>query len=206
MPASSDISFISGEAGTPRKGRDYKMRLFFAIEFDDKTKEYIKDVQNIVRQNSVKGNFSHEENFHLTLKFMGEVERERLTKLKSSLDRAVEQIGSFSLKFNKLGFFTKEAKKIVWIGIKNEDKVLDKLYNTLETILYENGFPKDFRGYSPHITLCRETVFKTGFEEQLGKIKIDSKDIKVNKVSLMESTRINGKLTYMAVYVKEIQP
>lgn len=182
------------------------MRLFFAIEFDNETKEYIKEVQNIIRENSVKGNFSHEENFHLTLKFMGEIEQGNLTKLKSSLDRAVEQIDPFSFKFNKLGFFTKESKKIVWIGIKNEDKVLDRLYNTLEAILYENGFPKDFRGYSPHITLSRETVFKTGFDEQLGKIKINSKEIKVNKVSLMESTRINGKLTYRAIYIKEIQP
>lgn len=181
------------------------MRLFFAIEFDNDTKEYIEKVQNIIRENSVRGNFSHEENFHLTLKFMGEIEQGNLAKLKSSLDRTVEQIDSFSFKFNKLGFFTKEAKKIVWIGIKNEDKVLNKLYDTLETVLNKNGFPKDFRSYSPHITLSRETVFKTGFEEALSKIKIDFKEIKVIKVSLMESTRINGKLTYRAIYVKELQ-
>lgn len=181
------------------------MRLFFAIEFDVETKEYIKKVQNEIRENSVKGNFSHEENFHLTLKFIGEVGKEKFEKLKSSLDKAVEQINPFSFKFNRLGFFAKENKKVVWIGIKNDDKILDKLYNVLEAALYENGFPKESRGYSPHITLSRETVLKPEFEEQLGKIKIDSREIIVNKVSLMESTRVNGKLTYRAVYVKKIQ-
>jgi hypothetical protein len=43
-----------------------KMRVFFAIEFDDSIKEYIEKVQNTVRENSIKGNFSHEDNFHLT--------------------------------------------------------------------------------------------------------------------------------------------
>jgi 2'-5' RNA ligase len=180
------------------------MRVFFAIEFDDSIKHYIETVQNIVRENSIKGNFSHEDNFHLTLKFIGEVGEEKLTKLKYSLDSTVKQVQPFSIKFDRLGFFTKDAKKIVWIGIRNEDKGLDQLYNTLEAFLFNNGFSKDFRGYSPHITLARETVFMPGFEEKLSKIEIDPMEIRVNRVSLMESTRVNGKLKYRAIYVKEI--
>lgn len=181
------------------------MRVFFAIEFDDSIKEYIKRVQNTVRENSIRGNFSYEDNFHLTLKFIGEVGEEKLTKLKSSLDGAVKQAEPFSLKFDKLGFFTKEAKKIVWIGIRNEDKGLDQLYIALEALLFNNGFSKDIRGYSPHITLARETVIKPGFEEKLRKIEIDPMEISINKVSLMESARVNGKLSYKAIYVKNIE-
>lgn len=180
------------------------MRVFFAIEFDDSIKEYIGKVQNTVIENSIKGNLSHEDNFHLTLKFIGEVGEEKLTRLKYSLDGTVKEFEPFSLMFDRLGFFTKEAKKIVWIGIRNEDKGLEQLYNILEAVLFNNGFSKDLRGYSPHITLARETVFKVGFEEKLSKIEIDPKKIKVNRVSLMESTRVNGKLKYKAIYVKEI--
>lgn len=179
------------------------MRVFFAIEFNDDIKGYIKEIQNKVREYSTVGNFSHEENFHLTLKFIGEVGEDEIAKLKYCLDSAAGQTVPFSLKLDRLGVFTKEARKIVWIGIKNEDKGLEKLYNTLDTILYDNGFQKDVKGYKPHITLSRETVFKAGFDEQLGKIKIASKEIKVDKVSLMESTRVNGKLKYNAIYIKE---
>jgi hypothetical protein len=44
-----------------------------------------------------------------------------------------------------------------------------------------------------------------GFEEKLSKIEIDPMEIRVNRVSLMESTRVNGKLKYKAIYVKEIK-
>lgn len=67
--------------------------------------------------------------------------------------------------------------------------------------MYNEGFLKDYKGYSPHITLSSETIFKTRFEEQLGKIGIDPMEIKVNKASLMKSKRENGKLNYKAIYV-----
>ncbi len=180
------------------------MRVFFAIEFDDEIKKYIKEIQGFIRENSLRGNFSLEDNFHLTLKFIGEVDGEMLSRLKNSMDMAVQGMAPFSLNFKGLGTFTKESRKIVWIGIKNEDNGLSKLYASLEDSLYKNGFARDIKGYSPHITLSRETLFKAGFEKELGKIKVDPKEIKVSEVSLMESTRINGKLTYKEIYTKDI--
>lgn len=180
------------------------MRVFYAIEFSDSVKEYIKSVQNVIRENSIKGNFSHEENFHLTLKFIGEVDEKKLSKLKYSLDKVSGQVKPFSIRFDQLGFFNKENKKVVWIGVENEDKGLIQLYNTLETVLHAEDFAKELRGYSPHITLSRETVLKDGFEKQTAGAVIDPMEINVNRISLMESTRINGKLTYRSIYTREI--
>ena len=180
------------------------MRVFYAIEFSDSVKEYIKSVQNVIRENSIKGNFSHEENFHLTLKFIGEVDEKKLSKLKYSLDKVSGQVKPFSIRFDQMGFFNKENKKVVWIGVENEDKGLLQLYNTLETVLHAEGFAKELRGYSPHITLSRETVLKDGFEKQTAGAVIDPMEINVNRISLMESTRINGKLTYRSIYTREI--
>lgn len=193
----TEISFVYGGM--------YKMRVFFAIEFDDEIKKYIKEIQDIIRENSLRGNFSREDNFHLTLKFIGEADGEILSRLKSSLDMAIQRIDSFSLNLKGLGTFTKESRRIVWIGIKNEDRGLGKLYASLEDSLYKNGFARDIKGYSPHITLSRETLFKAGFEKELCKITVIPKEINISRVSLMESTRINGKLTYKAIYVKDIQ-
>ena len=180
------------------------MRVFYAIEFSDSVKEYIKSVQNVIRENSIKGNFSHEENFHLTLKFIGEVDEKKLSKLKYSLDKVSGQVKPFSIRFDQMGFFNKENKKVVWIGVENEDKGLLQLYNTLETVLHAEDFAKELRGYSPHITLSRETVLKDGFEKQTAGAVIDPMEINVNRISLMESTRINGKLTYRSIYTREI--
>lgn len=180
------------------------MRVFFAVEFDEETKKYIKDIQNIIRENSDKGNFSHEENFHLTVRFIGEVEQSEIDKLKTSLDEAVKHIKPFSFKFTKPGFFSRGNKKIMWIGTKNEDGMLNRLYNSLEYALSNNEYEKEDRQYNPHITLSRETILKDGFENELKRIDVKPLEVKVNSISLMESTRINGKLTYRPIYIKEI--
>lgn len=180
------------------------MRVFFAVELNDETKKYIKGVQGIIAENSEKGNFSHEENFHLTVRFIGEVEQNDIERLKKSLDEAVKVIKPFSFQFTKPGFFGRGNKKIMWIGTKNEDGMLNRLYSSLENSLSDNQYEKEDRQYSPHITLSRETILKPGFEKELKEIHVEPMKVNVNKVSLMESTRINGKLTYRPIYVKEI--
>lgn len=180
------------------------MRVFFAIEFDDETKGYIKDIQKIVKENSIKGNFSHEENFHLTLRFIGEVGEGDIGKLKGSLDMAVEKSKSFEIECTRLGFFARGNKKIVWLGIKNEDGKLMELFRNLEEALKENGYESEEEGYKPHITLSRETLLKEDFEMEFNRVKIKERKLKVSKVSLMESKRVDGRLRYIPVYVKEI--
>ena len=54
------------------------MRLFVAIEFDEKTKSKMIDVQDQLRAAVLHGNFSRPENLHLTLAFLGEVPEERV--------------------------------------------------------------------------------------------------------------------------------
>ena len=52
------------------------MRLFIAINFDEETKQSIIAVQRRLREWG-RGNFSHPENLHLTLAFLGETAPER---------------------------------------------------------------------------------------------------------------------------------
>lgn len=180
------------------------MRVFFAIEFDNETKGYIKDIQEIVKENSIKGNFSHEENFHLTLRFIGEVNEVDVEKLKNSLNIAVEKSKPFEIEFTKLGFFARGNKKIVWLGLRNEDGKLMELFRSLEEALKENGYESEEKGYRPHITLSRETLLKEDFEREFNRVKIKERKVKISKVSLMESKRVDGRLRYIPIYVKEI--
>lgn len=180
------------------------MRVFFAIEFNDETKEYIKSVQNSIRENSEKGNFSDKENFHLTLRFIGEVASDEIEKLKNALDDSISNIKSFKFNLNNLGFFTKGSSKVVWIGIDNKDGMLNSLKTSLENSLLSYGYEKEERTFSPHITLSRNTIFKNSFENKLKSIDITLKEVTVSKISLMESKRVDGKLVYVPIYVKEV--
>jgi 2'-5' RNA ligase len=61
------------------------MRTFVTLEFDKKTKEYISGIQNLIRQKSMKGRFKYIDNFHLTLKFLGEADREQIDTIYDEL-------------------------------------------------------------------------------------------------------------------------
>ena len=51
------------------------MRVFIAIDFEEEVKDYLDGIQNIIKENSRHGNFTQKENYHITLRFMGEVNK-----------------------------------------------------------------------------------------------------------------------------------
>lgn len=159
------------------------------------------DKRNQIKQNSVKGNFTKKDNFHLTLKFIGDVEMDQLEILKRAIDKVVIKGKSFSLSLKKIGRFQRGEKSIVWVGL-NKNKDLEELQNRLENILEKEGYPKEQRKFTPHITLGREVIFQCDFEELQKMIEIKGQEILVNKVSLMESKRVNGNLKYIPIYTK----
>jgi 2'-5' RNA ligase len=180
------------------------MRVFIAIELEDWLKEYIYEKQKDIKRNSIKGNFSRKENFHLTLRFIGEADEEEIERIKKAIDRTAETSKPFNMQLGKLGYFPRKNKKIVWAGISNGQKKLRNLFDILEINLEKQGFDREERGLKPHITIARQVRLKIDFDNLAEKINIESLNIPVEKISLMESTRVNGKLTYRPIYVKEI--
>ncbi|HEX2924913.1 MAG TPA: RNA 2',3'-cyclic phosphodiesterase, partial [Ruminiclostridium sp.] len=92
------------------------MRVFFAIEFDEDIKSYFSEIQEKVRKYCLSGNFTLKENFHLTLRFMGEQSEGQIEKLKEVLRDAAET-HSFELKLEKMGSFRKGNRSIIWLGL-----------------------------------------------------------------------------------------
>ncbi|WP_432402666.1 RNA 2',3'-cyclic phosphodiesterase [Wukongibacter sp. M2B1] len=178
------------------------MRTFIAIELGDELKDYILKKQQVVKNNSEKGNFSIRENFHLTLKFIGETNNLQIDALKEAIDITTKEFASFRLKLGSLGHFSKKNKKIIWIGISEGEIVLQQLFDILENNLDKQGFEREERGLNPHITIARQVVLKRDFDKISKEINMLHKEIPVKKISLMESTRVNGILTYRPIYIK----
>ncbi len=172
------------------------MRVFFAIEFNNEEKDFIHSIQQDVKRLCSGGNFTHKENFHLTLRFLGEQTSSQVKELKNILRLAAHETMGFELRLNKLGAFNKGNKKIIWAGIEKSAE-LQHLYVSLESLLEAAGYPREEREYSPHITLVREARIQENFLHD--SMRFEKLSIKVNSISLMESTRIDNKLTYLAV-------
>jgi 2'-5' RNA ligase len=167
------------------------MRLFIAINFSDKTREHLLSLRDDLRSRSSRGNFSAPENLHLTLVFIGEVSPKKLDKIQAILETVT--IAPFDVSINRLGTFSRGT--LWWAGLR-EDKPLMDLQHEIEHKFALCGFEMDGRRYSPHITLGREVV------TDATPWRIEPFDETVTGIDLMKSERINGKLTFTAVFSK----
>lgn len=180
------------------------MRVFLAIEFPERIKEYLNQVQLFVKGLSIKGNFTRKENFHLTLQFIGEINNDEQDRLKEVIDQVALKQNSFQMTISKAGYFARGNKKIIWVGIQ-PNEMLNKLNSLLNMLLEYQGYPIERKSFVPHITIGREVVLKEEFYKIEQQIKMEKVIIPVINISLMESTRLKGELRFISLYTKEFR-
>lgn len=143
-------------------------RCFISIELSREVINEIKNIQNLIRKkNMFIGKFTEPENLHLTLKFLGEIDEYKISKVMGML-KSVEfnefeaelgDVGVFSKKFSKNPrfFVPKNYKnekvsdiKIIWVELLGKVFELQKEIdnNLINLFELENRFMS-------HITLAR---------------------------------------------------
>lgn len=173
------------------------MRLFIAINFSEPVKDSLTGWTTKLKDNGAHGNFSRRENLHLTLAFIGETTN--VDKITQAMDNVSAE--SFELTVGGFGRFRRNGSDICWIGVEKND-MLFSIQNQLSTALRLAGFPIENRAFKPHLTIGREVEFPSGFDFNAFAGQVASVTMQVQKISLMKSERINGKLTYTAIYEK----
>ena len=79
-----------------------------------------------------------------------------------------------------------------------------QLQRDLEKEITVNGFRPENRPYKPHITLAREFIPKGDIYKTIKEAGVLQHKFNIKSISLMESTRMNGKLTYLCRYRTEL--
>jgi 2'-5' RNA ligase len=93
------------------------------------------------------------ENYHLTLRFIGEVEN----VLADELDEALATIRAkpFELTFRGLDVFEKAGRiHSLYVGVERCERLLH-LQSKVETALQRAGLPPERKRFAPHVTLAR---------------------------------------------------
>lgn len=179
------------------------MRVFIGYEFDNEVKEYLSNIQSIIKPGTVKGDYTRFHNFHLTTKYLGNVSDEEVDTLIDIIDEVCEQIDTFDIKINGLGSFDKKFSSIMWVGILSGKESLMKVFHKIERKTVEAGFEKEHRKYRPHITLGKKIVFSKHSSTEY--IPSYDESIHINKITLFESDRIDGVLTYTPIYANRLR-
>ena len=167
------------------------MRLFVAINFNDETRSRLLSLRDELRTRAKGGNFSLANNLHLTLMFIGECGPKKLDTIKTILDTV--NFDPFEVRIERLGTFSHAT--LWWAGLREDKPLMDLQYEVVQKLAL-CGFETDGRRYSPHITLGREVV------TDAVPWKIEPFGEAVTHFDLMKSERLDGKLTYTAIYSK----
>jgi 2'-5' RNA ligase len=144
------------------------MRVFIAIDIDEKIRKAIADVQKQldakvdIRKGDVK--WVEPENIHLTLKFLGEIKDEQTAEVCDITKQVAEAYKNFVLDVESVGSFGGRSARVVWVGVSKGAEELLTLQKDLENRLSQAGYPPEEREFSAHLTVCRVKNPKAGFK------------------------------------------
>lgn len=136
-------------------GTEVRMRLFIALNLPAKERERIHRAARPLRDAGLPVRWLEADAFHLTLKFLGEVRKERVASVEEVIDGVAESTLPFDLEVGGFGAFpTIRRPKVLWMGV-DPTPALRCLKQDLEWALAEHGFDRETRAFHPHITLGR---------------------------------------------------
>ncbi|MCR5138383.1 MAG: RNA 2',3'-cyclic phosphodiesterase [Oscillospiraceae bacterium] len=166
------------------------MRLFIAIRLSDAVKNALISAQNEMYDCGIRGNYTREENLHLTLAFIGEYpDPEAVLDAVSSVSFL-----PFRLELQGMGCFG----DLWWAGMK-DSSALAAVVRRIRRALGDADIPFDRKRFSPHITLIR----KAG--GRMPGIRIEEAAMTVSSISLMRSDRGRNGMIYTEVGTIEAQ-
>jgi len=133
---------------------DQTIRAFLALEVPDQVKAQLASAQGELRHELPKARWTRTEGWHLTLKFLGEVERPVLADLVAELAPRLRGLGAVSVKLDKTGFFPSSMRpRVAWVGGTADG--VGNVVAAVEEAAELAGFARDRRPWAIHLTQAR---------------------------------------------------
>ncbi|MCP3996460.1 MAG: RNA 2',3'-cyclic phosphodiesterase [bacterium] len=131
-------------------------RMFLAVALDNETRHTIvAHLDNEMGERKLPGKLVHPENWHITLRFLGDTSTMQADAIRAHLDQHL-MVERFRLRLSGLGGFPRERKaSVLWMGLAGDLEPLNTLADECETAAVRAGLEPEGRPFHPHITLSR---------------------------------------------------
>jgi 2'-5' RNA ligase len=132
-------------------------RLFVSLDLPDDLAQSVESLQS--RFSDADGlDFTDPTQAHLTLKFLGDTEPERVEEITAALETAVADAdtGAFTVEVGGLGVFpSEEYIRVLWTGVRDGSAAITTIQAAVERELTALGFGEEEHEFTPHVTLAR---------------------------------------------------
>jgi len=181
------------------------LRLFFAIEISDKLRiELAKIIKQLRAETWGKRvHWTHPENLHITVRFIGACEVSHIPVLTQRIKEALKETAPFSLQFDTIHLFPSPSHPNVIAVAIQPSADLFKLARILDFSLVEIGFAAERRAFVPHLTLGRLSHHATPI---LPTVNLSFPPLKIDHIALLRSEEIEGKRIYTAIERLKLVP
>ena len=134
-----------------------QIRAFIAIELPQGFKMSLSQLQAKVKpRHEPWVRWVDTQGIHLTLKFLGNIDLDRVDEITNALAGVASSVVPFKLELTELGAFPKlHMPRVIWVGLGGDLVSLLRLQGGIEGSLASLGFPPEGRAFSPHLTLGR---------------------------------------------------
>src|SRR4030088_2472263 len=124
------------------------LRLFVGIEFPPELKLHLSMLETVIPG----ARWVDPGNFHLTLRFIGEVDEGVAADIDDALGRL--RARRFTLQLAGTGVFGGERPRALWGGVERQPELVS-LRDKIEQALIRIGLDPEPRKFAPHVTLAR---------------------------------------------------
>jgi 2'-5' RNA ligase len=133
------------------------VRLFVAVDIPERRKLSVERAIQPLRLALVGAvRWVPRENWHATVKFLGEVPDDRVPDVRAILAAAAGMAPPTASALTDVGAFpTLNRARVLWVGLEDPGGCLATLAAGLEASLGKAGFRQESRPLHPHVTLAR---------------------------------------------------
>jgi 2'-5' RNA ligase len=132
------------------------VRLFVAAPIQPEICINLDRTINVFKKTGADIKWVKPESIHITLKFLGETDEEKINNISDVLSDFEKQKGKLITEVKGIGFFPDSRRpRIIWAGLEEKPVYLAELASIMDAALSKLSFEKEKRAFSPHITIGR---------------------------------------------------
>jgi 2'-5' RNA ligase len=174
------------------------MRMFVAIELEDRIKSGLPSVAAKAKQAAKEGptfKLVDPQQAHLTLVFLGEIASPQSDRIIAAMQQTIDGVPPFHLTFRGLGVFPpRGAPRVLWLGVSEGEREVIALQGIVARRLEALGVQPEDRPFHPHLTIGRWRQSRPSDRPLLGgdARTASTAGMMVDRVTLYES-RLSSK-------------